>query len=93
MGETEKFYPSEENLGNSCRFWVIQRIPGVVFGCNFPKFEMRGRTSCEGIIDDVCLFLKDGRRPKSLTEEQMRELKLRMPDLNDRTYIPPGDTK
>lgn len=30
----------------------------LAVGCFFPKFEMEGRTSCEGMIDDVCLFLK-----------------------------------
>ncbi len=83
MTEREKNFPTEANLGKSCRFWNM--------GCRFPKTEIRGRTSCEGIIDDVCLFLKDGRRPKSLTEEQIRELKLRAPSLIDRSYIPPGD--
>lgn len=88
MAESEKFYPSEENLGKECRFWDLF---GRFAGCNFPKAEMEGRTSCEGLIDDVCLYLKDGRGPKSLTEEQIKELKLRMPAFDEKTYIPPGD--
>ncbi len=79
------FYPSEESLGQDCRFW------DAVLGCRFPKMEMQGRRSCEGVIDDVCLFLKDGRHPKSLTEKQRMELKTRLPDFDDKSYIPPGD--
>lgn len=51
---------------------------------------MEGRTSCEGIIDDVCLYLKDRRMPKSLTEEQLDELRFRIPDGMNRD-LPPGD--
>lgn len=89
MSETEKFYPSKENLGKECRFWDLK---GRSAGCNFPKAEMEGRTSCEGLIDDVCLYLKDRRRPKSLTEEQIKELKIRIPSFDEKTYIPPGQT-
>lgn len=89
MPESEKFYPSEVNLGKSCQFWNLH---GRFFGCNFPKAELEGRTSCEGIIDDICLYLKDGRPPRSLTEEQIQQLKLKMPSFDEKTYIPPGDT-
>jgi len=89
MAETEKFYPNEGNLGKECLFWDMH---GRFFGCNFPKVEMERRTSCEGIIDDVCLYLKDKRPPKSLTEVQIRELKTRMPSFDEKTYIPPGET-
>lgn len=84
--EREVFYPTEENLGKNCRFWNIQK------GCTFPKREIKGRRSCEGIIDDVCLFLKDKRLPKSLTPEQLLELKLRVPGISPLS-IPPGDTQ
>lgn len=80
------FYPTEENLGRNCEFWDAE------VGCYYPKAEMDSRRSCEGIIDDVCLFLKDGRRPSSLTEEQILEIKTRAPDLDDKSYLPPGDT-
>ena len=84
-GEREYFWPTGENLGKNCRFWSQE------LGCIFPKKEMEGRRSCEGIIDDVCLFLKNGRRPKSLTSEQILELKTRVP--NSPLSIPPGDTE
>lgn len=90
MASQERFYPREENLGKECRFWNPDFNPDKR-GCRFPKTEMRGRTSCEGIIDDVCLFLKDGRRPASLSEEQISELKIRMPQFSNKQYIPPGD--
>jgi hypothetical protein len=67
---TEKYrYPKEENLGFDCTFWDM--------GCQFPKAEMLGRTSCEGIIDPVCIYLKDGKRVESmdLTEDQIFKLK------------------
>ncbi len=88
MAETEKFYPNEGNLEKECLFWDLK---GRFAGCNFPKAQMEGRTSCEGIIDDVCLLLKNGRRPSSLTEEQIKELQTRMPSFGEKTYIPPGD--
>jgi len=47
---TEKLYPSEENLGKNYQFW---NLSGRFHGCNFPKGEMEGRTSCEGLIDDI----------------------------------------
>lgn len=86
--EAEKFYPDEANLGKNCRFW---NIGSTAMACAFPKAEMEGRRSCEGVIDDVCLYLKNGRRPKSLTEEQIREIKTRAPDSADKSYLPPGD--
>ena len=83
MRERENFYPIEENLGKNCLFWSTEK------GCAFPKTEMEGRKSCEGIIDDVCLFLKDGRPPLSLTAKQRMELRTRVPD--SPLDIPPGD--
>ena len=79
------FWPTEKTIGKNCRFWSQE------FGCIFPKKEMEGRRSCEGIVDDVCLFLKNGRRPKSLTPEQLLELRTRVP--NSPLNIPPGDTQ
>ena len=83
--EREVFYPKEENLGKNCQYWTQE------FGCIFPKKEMEGRRSCEGIVDDVCLFLKNGRTPKSLTPDQMLEFRTRIP--NSPLDIPPGDTQ
>ncbi len=85
--DREKFYPIEENLGKNCVFWCL----GGQIACGFPKVNLEGRTKCEGMIDDVCLYIKDGRQPSSLTEEQIIELKTRAPGLLDKSYIPPGD--
>ena len=96
MENEEKQYPSEENLGRDCLFWQgVDITPGqklgvVAVGCFFPKAEMEGRLSCEGIIDDVCLFLKSGRTPRSLTPEQIMEIRTRIP-LGDNRDLPPGD--
>lgn len=81
----EKLYPCEENLGKNCKFWSLD-IGST--GCNFPKAELIGRLSCEGIIDDVCLCLKDGIRPERMTDKQMVELRTRTS--LDNTSIPPG---
>ncbi len=86
--ERETFSPREENLGRNCMYWGI--INGV--GCCYPKAELEHRTSCEGIIDDVCLYVKDGREPVSLTDEQQIEIKTRVPSLGLKWYLPPGET-
>lgn len=94
---SEEAYPTEENLGKNCEFWLgigndagKHRLGGLAIGCGFPKAEMAGRMSCEGIIDDVCLYLKIGRPAKSLTGEQIDALRYRIPNSNNRD-IPPGD--
>jgi hypothetical protein len=79
----EKLSPNLKNLGKDCLFWQN--------GCQYPKIQMQGRTSCEGIVDDVCLYLLTGRHPKSLTETQIKQLKLSPPSLGNKAYIPPGD--
>lgn len=95
---TEKVYPSEDNLGGNCEFWQGVNSKSSIsigmhaVGCFFPKAEMEGRLSCEGIVDDVCLFLKDGRRPKSLTADQISEIRHRIPR-GDNRDLPPGDVK
>jgi hypothetical protein len=92
---TEKdHYPKEENLANDCVFWrstTNAHTDVESTGCVYPKAEMMGRISCEGIIDDVCLYLLRGRKPKSLTSEQITNLKTRVPSLTNKQYIPPGD--
>jgi hypothetical protein len=93
---SEKFYPTEKNLGKDCRFWQgVEKRPEDVLarlaiGCHFPKAEMEGRLSCEGVIDDVCLYLKNGRYPKSLSEEQITEMRHRIPGTGNQD-LPPGD--
>ncbi len=90
MAETERSYPNENNLGKSCAFWHLK---GRFSGCNFPKVKIGGRTSCEGIIDDVCLFLKDGRPASSLTQQQRDDLKARIPYLGQKPHIPAGEIR
>ena len=93
----ERFYPVEKNMGKECGFWqslegnAEQRLAFVALGCIFPKAEMEGRVSCEGIIDDVCLYLKEGRMPKSMSEEQLNKIRYRIPNGSNRD-LPPGDT-
>jgi hypothetical protein len=85
---SEKFFPNEANLGHNCMYWDVGP---VAMACAYPKAEMIGRRSCEGTVDDVCLFLRIGRQQSSLTEPQIAEIKLRAPDLYDKSYLPPGD--
>jgi hypothetical protein len=86
--EQSDFYPTEENLGRNCKYWAVL---GAI-GCDYPKAELQGRLSCDGIIDDVCLFVKDGRKPSSLTDEQLIEIKTRVPGIDQRFTLPPGET-
>ena len=88
MFESERFYPKEVNLGSDCLYWCLG---GLASGCSFPKAELEGRRSCEGIIDDVCLFVKNGREPRSLSDEQMIEIKTRAPDPANQYKLPPGN--
>lgn len=83
---SERLYPNEESLGENCMFWGLDGTPG----CCFPKAELMGRLSCEGIVDDTCLFVKNGRTASSLSEEQMLEIKTRAPRLDNRFNLPPG---
>lgn len=87
----EKSYPEESNLGHDCMFWQgIETKKGLgqaAVGCFFPKAELEGRLSCEGMIDDICLLLKDGRVPARLTREQIDEIRTL-----DKRDIPPGLT-
>ena len=89
MTDVEKSYPMEANLGRDCLYWSLG---GFGTACCYPKAELEHRRGCEGIVDDVCLFVKDGRRPSSLNQEQMDEIKNRAPDLWDKSYLPPGNT-
>jgi len=48
---------------------------------SFPKYEMQGRTSCEGEIDPVCLYLRNGIFVPGfdLTDAQLLALKTTIP--------------
>jgi len=85
MTDKERFYPEKENLGRECKFW------DNTSGCKFPKFEMEGRKSCEGIIDTVCLYLKARVQLGELTEAQLQLLKFSPPQ-EAKHYIPAGET-
>ena len=74
----EKFYPREENLGRDCIMWNLK---GRFAGCNYPKAELEGRTSCEGVIDRLCVdFLSEKRKPESM--------KIKPPARGQKPYIP-----
>lgn len=84
---TERFYPTEENLGKNCMFWSLN---GRFAGCNFPKAEMEGRTSCEGIVDSVCLELQGKKSP--ISDQLIDDLKIQPPKLGQKPHLPPGST-
>ncbi len=83
----ERVWPKEENLGRDCQFWDVKQ------GCCYPKIELLGRRSCEGIIDSVCLFVKDGRPANDLSDEQIIEIKTRVPNFQSSSKLPPGETR
>lgn len=84
MANQERFYPGKETLGRECIFW------NNTSGCWFPKFEIQGRRSCEGLIDTVCLYLKDRVQLGGLTEAQVRLLKFSPPQ-EAKHYVPAGE--
>lgn len=94
---TEKVYPKLTNIGKDCMFWKFKMTElnedEQATGCTYPKVEVIGRTSCEGVIDDVCLYLISGRRPDSLTSDQITKLKITPPSLVNNFSIPPGEIK
>jgi hypothetical protein len=85
MDKRNTFYPTEENLGHNCQYWDWEE------GCLYPKAELTGRRSCEGMIDDVCLFVLEGLQATSLSEAQVDEIINRAPNLLDKSYLPPGN--
>ena len=76
-------------MGKPCTFWDLK---GRFAGCNYPNAKIEGRVSCEGIIDDPCLWATCGIRPKGLTDEQLKELKLIPPSLERNRMLSPGVT-
>lgn len=85
--EQDRYYPTEAHLGLNCMFW---NEAGAY--CTFPKAELNGRRSCEGVVDDVCLFIKDRREPLSLSMEQRLALRIRPPSEDSALHLPPGET-
>lgn len=86
MESSGKFYPKEVNLGKDCQYWNL----GGSFCCCYPNANLEGRRSCEGIIDDVCLWILGGRKPSSLSEEQIIYIQTHRPDPRN---LPPGNIK
>ncbi len=85
MQDFEKNYPDEPNLGKDCQFW---KLGGIATNCCFPKFELQGRTTCRGVIDNVCLQIKDGRQADDFTEMLLKGTKTAVPNSS---LLPPGD--
>lgn len=90
MSEREEFYPEEKNLGKNCLYWQLE---GPIVGCIYPKAELQGRTSCEGMVDTICLLRKDGRKPNSMTENQIRTIMNIPPSFEGNRTLPPGNTE
>ena len=86
----ERYSPKEANLGKDCIFWDLTKKMRFQ-GCNYPKAGLEGRLSCEGIVDDVCLFKLNGRIPPSLTKEQITDIKLGSSVMG--RDLPPGDVR
>ncbi|MDQ5941185.1 MAG: hypothetical protein QG632_911 [Candidatus Dependentiae bacterium] len=85
--EKMRVHPRVENLGRNCKWWGLRAL----VGCDYPKAEIEGRMSCEGMIDDVCLEILTGRKASSLTDDQRQVLRTRPPDPYDKSHIPPGE--
>jgi hypothetical protein len=85
MIEPEKFYPNEQNMGKSCSYW---ELGGIATNCCYPKHELQGRTTCGGVIDDVCLYVKNGREPSYFSKMLLEGVKT---SITDSSLLPPGD--
>lgn len=85
MSENEKCYPTDRNLGRDCLYWGLG---GIAASCCFPKAELQGRKTCGGSIDDVCLYIKDGRPPGEFSEMLLAGIKYSPPNSS---LLPPGE--
>lgn len=84
----KKYFPNKDNLGQNYLYWAVG---GLATGCCYSKAELAGRRSCEGAVDDVCLYVRDGRTPVSLSNKQIANIKTSVPNLHYNN-LPPGDT-
>jgi hypothetical protein len=50
--------------------------------------ELEGRTTCGGIIDDVCLKVLIGRAPGKTSQMLLEGIKTQLPDSS---LLPPGE--
>jgi hypothetical protein len=85
MSDTEKYYPKEENLGKECLYW---HLGSTAAQCRYPKQELEGRTTCGGVIDDVCLYVIVGRTPSEFTQMLLKGIKSAP---QDGSLLPPGE--
>lgn len=85
---TERYYPSQEHIGQNCMYW---QLGGLSTGCCYPKAEVEGRRSCEGVVDDVCLYVLHGVDAPSLTDAQKIAINTRPPSHEAIEQLPPGD--
>jgi hypothetical protein len=83
MGSTDN-YPLPENMGENCMYWTLEN------GCAYPKYEVQGRRSCEGIIDDVCLFMR-GKISELIHISPIEAQAMKTNPFPDATTLPPGD--
>lgn len=85
MSNAEKHYPIESNIGENCMYWIVDVIASR---CGYPKYELDGRTTCGGVIDDVCLNIKDGRTPSDFSQLLLMGIRT---SFHDGTLLPPGN--
>jgi hypothetical protein len=70
------YYPDLDNIGRKCKFWGIGK---TALTCAFPKAELYGRHDCQGTIDAVCLYLRNGDWLDGLTIQQIDDASQRAP--------------
>ncbi len=85
MSDIEKYYPKEQNMGKTCLYW---ELGGIAATCCYPKHELQGRTTCGGVIDDVCLYVKDDRELSDFSKMLLEGVKS---SISDSSLLPPGD--
>lgn len=85
MPKSESYYPKEHNIGKDCLYWDLG---GLATNCCYPMAELQDRTTCGGIVDDVCLYIKDGRTPSDFSKMLLVGVKTSMPN---GSLLPPGD--
>lgn len=86
MSTTEvSFYPKGPNIGRNCSFWANQEDSPAQ--CCDTQHKLLGRTTCRSVIDDVCLFIIEGREPSPITKLLLDGINVGLPDA---TVLPPG---
>jgi hypothetical protein len=80
----EQKYPSDKNIGFDCLYWSNNA------GCVYPKTELEGRRSCEGIIDNNCVYIIKGISIIAVSKE-VSVIKRNGPLHYSSADIPPGN--